>query len=114
MDHESIVLPICRAPERVAKITIPSQDLMSSYLDRFRENLSFNPWHLEEHKQMGRVGRRVYLAISERHHQLNRVVMQAPVPDKALESGLVIAHNCERLGGWSSIEDAVIRSDATC
>jgi len=74
------------APERLARITIPPQDLMSSYLDRFCENLSFNPWHcLEQHKPLGavnRVRRRVYLAISERRHQLNRVVVQGPIPDK--------------------------------
>jgi Catalase len=74
------------APERVAKILIPSQDLMSLYLDRFCENLSFNPWHcLEQHKPLGavnRVRKRVYLAISERRHQLNRVAMQEPSTDK--------------------------------
>jgi hypothetical protein len=72
-------------PERVAKIIVPSQDLMSSYLDQFCENLSFNPWHcLQQHKPLGavnRVRKRVYLQISQHRHQLNRITMQEPIRD---------------------------------
>jgi hypothetical protein len=77
-------------PQRVAKIIIPSQDLMSSYLDQFCENLSFNPWHcLQDHKPLGavnRVRKRVYLAISKRRHQLNGVAMQEPIEDAAIRT----------------------------
>ncbi len=68
--------------EHVAKIIIPSQDLMSSDRDWFCENLSFNPWHcLPEHKPLGlvnRVRKKVYAEISNHRHKLNRVPRQEP------------------------------------
>lgn len=69
-------------PEHVAKIIIPSQDVVSSDRDWFCENLSFNPWHsLPEHKPLGlvnRVRRNVYAEISNHRHKLNQVPRQEP------------------------------------
>jgi hypothetical protein len=68
--------------EHVAKIIVPSQDLLSSERDWFCENLSFNPWHsLPEHKPLGlvnRVRKKVYVEISNHRHKLNGVPRQEP------------------------------------
>jgi len=69
-------------PEHVAKIIIPSQDLMCAERASFCENLSFSPWHgLPEHKPLGainRVRKRVYLEISKYRHALNGIPRQEP------------------------------------
>ncbi len=76
-------------PEHVAKIIIPSQDILSSEQGRFCENLSFNPWHcLPEHKPLGlvnRVRKTVYLSISEHRHNLNRVPKFEPTGGENFE-----------------------------
>jgi hypothetical protein len=73
-------------PEHVASIIIPPQDLMSAEQGTFCENLSFSPWHgLSEHKPLGlvnRVRKRVYLAISEHRHNLNRASKLEPTGDE--------------------------------
>jgi hypothetical protein len=72
-------------PEHVAKVIIPSQDLLSAERDRFCENLSFNPWHcMPEHKPLGavnRVRKKVYLEISKHRHQLNHATMTDPTDE---------------------------------
>jgi len=59
----------------VAKIVVPSQDIMSAERAQFCEDLSFSPWHcLPAHKPLGlvnRVRRRAYLEISQLRHRLN-------------------------------------------
>ena len=74
--------------QHVAKIVIPCQDVMSSERARFCENLSISPWHsLPEHRPLGvvnRVRKKVYLAISEHRHQLNRVPKQEPTGDEPI------------------------------
>jgi len=74
------------APEHVAKIIIPSQNIMSQDQARFCENLSFNPWNcLPEHKPLGlvnRVRRSAYRSISEYRHALNRVPKIEPTGDE--------------------------------
>jgi hypothetical protein len=73
-------------PEHAASIIIPPQDLMSTEQGSFCENLSFSPWHgLLEHKPLGlvnRVRRKVYLAISEHRHSLNRASKLEPTGDE--------------------------------
>ncbi len=75
-------------PQHVAKIIIPSQELMSRERDGFCENLSFSPWHcLPEHKPLGavnRVRKMVYLVISENRHRLNRVPTAEPRGNESL------------------------------
>jgi hypothetical protein len=75
--------------EHVAKIIIPSQDIMSSERDWFCENLSFNPWRcLPEHKPLGlvnRVRKKVYVEISNHRHKLNQVPPQEPTSAKAAD-----------------------------
>jgi hypothetical protein len=83
------------APEHVATITIPPQDVGNAGRDWLCENLSFNPWHgLVAHKPLGavnRVRRRVYARLSAARHRLNGVVPREPSPaeigDPAQESG---------------------------
>jgi|SRR5215217_7996239 len=78
--------------EHVAKIVIPSQDIMSAGQDHFCENLSFSPWHcLPEHKPLGlvnRVRKRTYLTISEYRHNLNQVAPLEPRGDETFEQEL--------------------------
>jgi hypothetical protein len=72
--------------EHVAKIIIPSQDLMSAERAWFCENLSFSPWHcLPAHKPLGlvnRVRRAVYREISQHRHDLNRMPVREPARDE--------------------------------
>ena len=69
-------------PEHVAKIVIPSQNIMSRDQALFCENLSFNPWNcLPAHKPLGlvnRVRRTVYRNISAYRHNLNRTPKTEP------------------------------------
>ena len=69
-------------PEHVAEIIIRMQNCISSDLDLFCEDLSFNPWHsLPEHKPLGLVNRArrvIYLRISEKRHELNGKLLQEP------------------------------------
>src|SRR5262249_156398 len=67
----------------VAKIVVPSQDIMSEERAQFCEDLSFSPWHgLPAHKPLGlvnRVRRRAYVEISQLRHGLNgRPTKQPP------------------------------------
>jgi hypothetical protein len=75
--------------EHVAKIIIPSQDIMSAGENRFRENLSFSPWHgLPEHRPLGltnRVRKVAYLEISNHRHYLNRVPPAEPKGDEKFD-----------------------------
>ena len=68
--------------EHVAKIIIPSQEVLASDRDWFCENLSYNPWHaLPEHKPLGlinRVRKKVYVEISNHRHALNGVQRKEP------------------------------------
>jgi hypothetical protein len=74
--------------EHVAKIIIPSQDLMLPERDWFCENLSFSPWHcLAEHKPLGlvnRVRKVAYRKISEHRHALNAAPLREPRSDERL------------------------------
>src|SRR5437764_904549 len=69
-------------PQHIAKIVIPAQQLLSAQRNWFCDNLSFNSWHcLESHKPLGavnRVRKRVYVAISQHRHGLNRAPMVEP------------------------------------
>lgn len=75
--------------EHVAKIIVPSQDIMSSEQAAFCENLSFSPWHcLAEHRPLGlvnRVRRKTYLAISNHRHELNRTSPAEPAGNEIIE-----------------------------
>jgi hypothetical protein len=72
--------------EHVAKIVIPTQEIMSVEQARFAENLSFSPWHsLPEHKPLGlvnRVRKHAYRRISELRHTLNRAPALEPTGDE--------------------------------
>jgi len=69
-------------PVRVARITLPPQDVTAAAREAFCENLSFNPWHgLQAHRPLGavnRVRRKVYLEISKHRHALNKVMPREP------------------------------------
>ena len=78
-------------PEHVATITIPAQDIMSAAQGEFCDNLSYSPWHgLPEHRPLGlvnRVRRKVYFAISEHRHALNKTAPREPTGDETFETG---------------------------
>ena len=77
--------------EHVATIVIPAQDIMAAAQAEFCDNLSYNPWHgLPEHRPLGlvnRVRRKVYFAISNHRHALNRVAPREPTGDETFERG---------------------------
>jgi hypothetical protein len=76
------------ALRHVAKVIIPSQDVISPARDAFCENLSFSPWHgLREHKPLGavnRVRKTVYLQISEHRHRRNGIPKTEPTGDESV------------------------------
>ena len=67
---------------KVARITIPAQDLGSPEQQEYCENLSFNPWHgLEVHKPLGslnRARRDVMKAISDFRLKTNGIERKEP------------------------------------
>jgi hypothetical protein len=75
-------------PEHVARIVIPSPNVITPARDAFCENLSFNPWHsLPEHKPLGavnRVRKKVYLKVSEHRHKLNGIPQREPAENEGV------------------------------
>ena len=67
---------------KVARITIPPQDLGSPEQQEYCENLSFNPWHgLEVHKPLGSINRArrdVMKAISDFRLKTNGIQREEP------------------------------------
>ena len=76
-----------RSPlQKVATITIPSQQFESPKQSQFCEHLSFTPWHaLPEHRPLGginRTRRSVYQTLSRIRHELNQVPRQEPTVEE--------------------------------
>ena len=80
IEDSSVLWEEYRSPFlKVATIRIPTQDLLSSEMERFRascEDMSFNPWHsLADHKPIGginRVRKAAYQAIANLRRERNK------------------------------------------
>ncbi|MFG3225538.1 LodA/GoxA family CTQ-dependent oxidase [Kitasatospora sp. NPDC048194] len=71
-------------PVRVARLTLPQQDVSARGQAAYGENLAFNPWHcLAEHRPVGSISdarRTVYLASAEQRRDVNGVPTAEPGP----------------------------------
>ncbi|WP_052707593.1 LodA/GoxA family CTQ-dependent oxidase [Streptomyces rubellomurinus] len=71
-------------PVKVARLTLPQQDVTARGQAAYGENLSLNPWHaLAEHRPVGSISdvrRTVYLASAEQRRDVNGVPAAEPGP----------------------------------
>ena len=101
IENAAVLWPTKLSPSSRSRRSHPAPALRYARADRFRRNLSFNPWHcLPEHRPLGnqsRARKRMYQTLAQFRQKNNRVPHIEPTSWAPF--GYYPPHRCDGEGG---------------